>query len=350
MVFDDKRAQADSKLSKLNNTTREQENAKKLYDEMHIKVEHAHTEVVSVTARLDNMKKNLISDIESLEDLDETISNIDKSIKLYDDKKNELMREVKLKADAYTEVKARLISAKQETEASLERHKEAGERLAKGLLANDFENEDAARAVLIDPDEIERIRNRIAKYYAEVKAADDNLNLLIKELDGRSEPDEEKCNRIVNEKRKIAVNILGCVRYIECVMFKCLNNSIIRTLDAAEVTLSNIKNVGERVASTNEKTLSRIASTNEETLNRIASTSSRTRDKIQKNNEDTLNKIEKTSRFSTILSLLLFLGSMAISLISDALCKRLIIISVSVIVISVIVVWFLQNLQSNQEN
>ena len=113
--------------------------------------------------------------------------------------KNELMREVKLKADAYTEVKARLISAKQETEASLERHKEAGERLAKGLLANDFENEDAARAVLIDPDEIERIRNRIAKYYAEVKAADDNLNLLIKELDGRSEPDEEKCNRIVNE-------------------------------------------------------------------------------------------------------------------------------------------------------
>lgn len=195
---DSKKKESEQKYKELQEQIGEQEKANQLVEEKHAAVEKANTEVTTLSERLDNKKKNLAPGIESAKKLEEEISKLQKSIKEYDELKEQLIEAEKTAKDAYIESKTKIGSAEKETKAADKVHKDAVKALEKGLKDNGFESQEDAEEFMLDDEEMEDLASRIATYDANVKNAKESLKSLKTELKGKKEPDEEKCQEILD--------------------------------------------------------------------------------------------------------------------------------------------------------
>ncbi len=195
---DSKKKESEQKYQELQKQIGEQEKAKKLVEEKHAAVEKANTEVTALSERLDNKKKNLVEGIESARKLEEEVSKLQKSIEEYEEQKNQLIEAEKAAKDAYIESKTKIGSAEKETKAADKLHKDAEKALEKGLKDNGFESQEDAEEVMLDAEEMEELAAQIAAYDANVKSAKESLKSLKTELKGKEEPNEEKCQEILD--------------------------------------------------------------------------------------------------------------------------------------------------------
>ncbi len=195
---DSKKKESEQKYKELQEQIGEQEKAKKLLEEMHAAVEKANTEVTTLSERLDNKKKNLAPGIESAKKLEEEISKLHQSIKGYVELKEQLIEAEKTAKDAYIESKTKIGSAERETKAADKVHKDTVQALEKGLKDNGFESKEDAEEFMLDDEEMEDLASQIATYDANVKNAKESLKSLKTELKGKKEPNEEKCQEILD--------------------------------------------------------------------------------------------------------------------------------------------------------
>ena len=195
---DSKKKATEQKYQELQEQISEQEKAKKLVEEKHAVVEKANTEVTTLSERLDSRKKNLVEGVATAEKLEEEIAKLQTSIEEYEELKQELLAAEKSAKDAYLESKTKIGSAEKETKAADKSHKEAEKALEKALKDNKFESRDDAEELMLDNEEIEDLSSQIATYDASVKTAKENLKSIKTELKGKKEPDEEKCQEILD--------------------------------------------------------------------------------------------------------------------------------------------------------
>ncbi len=195
---DSKKKAAEQKYRELQDQIGEQEKAKKLVEEKHAAVEKANTEVAALSERLDNIKKDLAPGIESARKLEEEITRLQGSIKEYEELKAQLVEAEKAAKDAYLESKTKIGSAEKESKAADKVHIDAVKALEKGLKDNHFVSREDAEEYMLDVEEMEDLASQIAAYDANVQTAKENLKSLKAELNGKKEPDEEKCQEILD--------------------------------------------------------------------------------------------------------------------------------------------------------
>ncbi len=194
---DSKKTASEKKYRELQEQIGEQEKAKKLVEEKHSAFELANTEVTNLSARLDSKKKNLAEGIPTAEKLEEEIDNLREAIDEYEEQKKQLLEEEKAAKDAYLESKAKIGSAEAETASADQLHKAAEKAVEKGLKEIGFESAKEAEELILDDEELEELSLRIITYDANLAAAKESLRSLKSELEGRKEPDEEKCQAIL---------------------------------------------------------------------------------------------------------------------------------------------------------
>ena len=195
---DSKKKATEQKYKELQGQISEQEKAKKLVEEKHAAVEMANTEVTTLSERLDSRRKNLVEGVATAKKLEEEIAKFQTTIEEYEELKQELLAAEKSAKDAYLESKTKIGSAEKETKAADKSHKEAEKALEKALKDNKFESRDDAEELMLDDEEIEDLSSQIATYDASVKTAKENLKSIKTELKGKKEPDEEKCQEILD--------------------------------------------------------------------------------------------------------------------------------------------------------
>ena len=195
---DSKKKTTEQKYQELQEQIAEQEKAKKLVEEKHAAVEKANTEVATLSERLDSRKKNLVEGVATAKKLEEEIAKLQASIEKYEELKQEMLAAEKSAKDAYLESKTKIGSAEKETKAADKAHKETEKALEKALKDNKFESRDEAEELILDDEEMEGLSSKIATYDASVKTAKENLKSIMTELKGKKEPDEEKCQEILD--------------------------------------------------------------------------------------------------------------------------------------------------------
>ncbi|MBP5164813.1 MAG: SMC family ATPase [Lachnospiraceae bacterium] len=194
---DSKKEAAEQKYKELQGKIEEQEQAKKVVAERHAAVENANAEVISLSERLNNRKKNLVEGVATADKLEEEIAKLRTEIDGYEKLKQELLAAEKSAKDAYLEAKTKIEAAGNETVAAEKAHKDAMEALEKALKENKFESQNAAEELMMGDEEMEKLSSRIATYDADVNIAKENLKSIETDLNGKKEPDEEKCQEII---------------------------------------------------------------------------------------------------------------------------------------------------------
>ena len=195
---DSKKKAADQKYRELQDRLTEQGEAKKLVEEKHAAVEKANTELTTLSERLDSRKKNLVEGVATEKKLEEEIAKLRASVEEYEELKQKLLTDEKSARDAYLESKTKIGSAEEETKAADKSHKEAEKALEKALKDNKFESRDDAEELMLDDEEMEELSLQIATYDAGVKTAKENLKSIKAELKGKKEPDEKRCQEILD--------------------------------------------------------------------------------------------------------------------------------------------------------
>lgn len=198
-AVDAKKSLADSKYQEMQELIQKQDTAKNAWDQKHSAVEAAHTSMVEVDSRLQQMKANLVQGIDSLEALRSAITALESEIKGYEEKKLVLQNADRLAQETYTDAKAKLEPAKRETANALEQYEEAKERLSTGLKENHFANEEEAKELLMSENETNLLHKKMTEYDAGKKVAQQTLENLQSELKDVPEPDVESCNRKIEE-------------------------------------------------------------------------------------------------------------------------------------------------------
>ena len=197
-----KKGEADRKYEELQGQIKKQEEAKKLVEEKHAAVEKANNEVTALSERLNNRKKNLVEGVATEDKLEEEIAKLKAEIEGYEELKQRLLANEKSANDAYLKARTKIGAAEDETKEADRAHREAGEALEKALKDNEFESQDDAEKLMLDNEEMEGLSSKIAAYDAGVKTAKENLKSIATELEGKTEPDEEKCLEIIDNASK----------------------------------------------------------------------------------------------------------------------------------------------------
>lgn len=192
-MVDQVKNEADGIYQRLQDTVAEQERAKAAYDTAHAAVEARHAQVVTAQAELDATKKNLVKGIMTLQALDQVIADIDREISTYHRRKTELEEAERRAQESYTAAVAAHTAAKKETQAAEESCRHAAQAVEAGLREQQFISVDEAKALFLEEHELEILKNRIADYDANVKAAQSAYDELGEELADTEEPDENQC-------------------------------------------------------------------------------------------------------------------------------------------------------------
>ena len=199
---DAKKKAADEKYRELNEQLDAQQNAEKLLKERHAAVENANADVGRFSERLENKTANLVKGIATAEQLETEIRKLQEAVDEYESMKKQLAEAEKDAEKAKTDAKAKLESAKKETTLAESAYKKAEEALAQGLADNAFTSCEEAEKLMLDDNKTEELSSMAAQYDAAVKTANNNLNALRAELEGKAEADEAECNRIMEEAQK----------------------------------------------------------------------------------------------------------------------------------------------------
>ncbi|MBR3306212.1 MAG: SMC family ATPase [Lachnospiraceae bacterium] len=199
---DSKKKDVDKKYNELQGKIGEQEEVKKQVEIKHAAVEKANNEVTSSSERLDNIKKNLVEGIDSTDKLENEIAKIRGSIEEYEKRKEQILRAEKLANEAFVEANTKIGSAEKETREAAQEHKDAENALEKGLKDNNFASGEDAEKLMLDKEKMEELSSKIIKYDAGFKTAKELLESLKKELEGKEEPDKEKCQKSLDEAQE----------------------------------------------------------------------------------------------------------------------------------------------------
>jgi len=130
---DDKKEEADNKYEELKNTSQLQDAAKADYDEKKKLSDKAASDFIAVKASFEEMRKNLVEGIESLDHLRSIIRKLDQEIKQYDVIQKELEEKERSAKEKCAETKAKITAAKKEKEKASTILKEAIEGLSDEL-------------------------------------------------------------------------------------------------------------------------------------------------------------------------------------------------------------------------
>lgn len=198
-MVDQKKEEADRKYKELQKKLEEQAETKTNLDKKHTTVEEKHTEVVAQKTKLENIKKNLVENIATLEALDENIKKMNDAITEFTTTKASLEEKSKKAQNAFTEANAKIEPMEKETQKAETLYKKSADAVVKGLRDNGFDSEEQAKALLLDEDEVNELKNKILEYSADMKAAESNLADLSEELKGKNEPNEAECNKKLQE-------------------------------------------------------------------------------------------------------------------------------------------------------
>ncbi len=199
---DKKKKDADAKYNDLQDTLSQQEATKTAYEGKRSQTQALHTEVVAAEAKLEGIQKNLVEGLNSERQLESAIKDLEDEISSFDVQKADLEAKEKAAREAFTEAKAQIEPAENEITAAESQLAKATEAMQKGLKDNNFVSEDEARELMLEADKIEELRAKVARYQADKATADDNLNALTKELEGKEEPDKEACDNRLEEISK----------------------------------------------------------------------------------------------------------------------------------------------------
>ena len=193
-MVDEKKQEAEEKYSILQKTLEQQLDAKKVYEEKHELCEKKHNEVIAAEAKWEGTRKNLVEGIETLTELEKAVKDLEDEIKVFDQNKVKLEAVEQSARESYTKAVAKLDPAKEEAVAAEEKLQKAKEAVRQGLKEHKFHSEKEAEALMLETEEIEKLRAKIAHYQASVETAKEHLNTLTEELAGKTEPDEHACN------------------------------------------------------------------------------------------------------------------------------------------------------------
>ena len=197
-MVDEQKSEADTKYQELQGMLTKQDEAKEILDEKHTAVGKIHTRMIACETMLESMKNNLVEGVNSLEELNGVLKELQQEIETYSVKRTELERDEKKKKETCTEAKARIESARMETASSKTLLQTAETALCAGLTEHRFETEDEAKELLLSENEIEKLTKQMADYEANVKAARESLGALQEELMNQEEPDETVCKEQLN--------------------------------------------------------------------------------------------------------------------------------------------------------
>lgn len=201
-MVDSKKEECEKKYEELRERSGELEKLKNLEKEKHNALEKARMEEAALSAELLEKKKNLIEGISDLQELEAAIDDITEKTDAYEKLRAVLSEEEKNAKDAYTEARARSVSSGEECKAAKKKYEEALKSVEKGLKENGFNTAEEAGSLMLSPDDLNDLINRMAEYDASVRSSGKNLEALKKELQGIEEPDEEKCREELDAAEK----------------------------------------------------------------------------------------------------------------------------------------------------
>ena len=203
-MVDAKKKEEDQKYEELQKQAALQEKANAEVEKKHAEVERIRTEVAGLGAQLESRKKNLEAGISTALMLEKEIRKLRDSIEEYEQSRERLAEEEKKAVEAYTEARTRIDAAEKETKAALEEYRKAKETAENGLKEHQFASGKEAEQFMLSKEELKKYTSFIADYDANVKAAKENREALLKELKEKEEPDEKTCqeelDRANNEK------------------------------------------------------------------------------------------------------------------------------------------------------
>ena len=200
-----KKEERDKKYEELQERIASEERAKKEHEELHAAALKAESEAVAAEAELNTLKKKLVPGIGTLEELLKETEAMRKSVGSYGEKLNELKEAEKKAQEEWTEARAGVGSALKEVKDAGEHYEAVLRAAEKGLSENGFASREEADAYMLSTGEQQELSGKIADFDAGLRAAENNLNELKKELHGIEEPDREKCQEILdNAVREIS--------------------------------------------------------------------------------------------------------------------------------------------------
>lgn len=197
-MVDEAKHKSDKVYAELQTKLDRQATLKRLLDEKHKAMQEVALEVNSYLTRFENMKEKLVPGITSLKELDAQIRRLNAAVMEYEDKKALLEKQVEDTGRAYTEAKTKIAAAQEEVAAANRSLEEIQVKVSLSLQENGFESREQIRRILLN-EELGELSRRIADYDASVSSAKENLFVLQKELEGRTEPDEEECRQLMQE-------------------------------------------------------------------------------------------------------------------------------------------------------
>lgn len=197
---DDAKAKVDKKYKDLDNVTLQQADAKNEMDKEHTANVNAHMETIAVKSRFDEMKGNLIKGIDTLDALEKQISMLGKEIEEYTNRLLILEKESKEAKENFIAKDTKISQAQKETKKADDALEKGVSDLNESLRANKFGSVDEAKSLLFEDDYIDKLKEEVTKYDADVEAANEALKGIKEELKGKKEPDTQECM----QKRKEA--------------------------------------------------------------------------------------------------------------------------------------------------
>lgn len=167
--------------------------------------------VVLAEKELENAKGNLIEGIVSIQDLEKQIAARLAEIERFQKKKEKFENIWKEKQELLTELKARVAVAKEETLGSLEKKCKAEELVKEKLKKAGFADVDEAQNATLPHGEMQKFRNDLAKYQAEIKHVSSEAVKLQACLEKKEDPNlmrcEEELIQIAKEKEEMLAEI-----------------------------------------------------------------------------------------------------------------------------------------------
>ena len=226
---------ADAKYEELNNKTAEQGEIQKRITEKHSLVEQANQEVVAADTALKSRMANLVEGIESLADLNNAISKLERQIEDHQNETEKLNEALKKAKEVADKAKANIDTAKNEVKEAEKALAEADTKLAEALKENGFESAEDAVKLMIPQSEMVDISNKITAYDTNLDNAKGTLERITSELSGKTEPDEEETNRRIDKAMSVIKQYEG------------EKKSITNEISRLSAKLENIKAEGEGI-------------------------------------------------------------------------------------------------------
>ncbi len=189
----------DRKYKELEEETALSDSAKRSFEDRKNKREKAANTVIEADLYYKGLRESLVSGIGSLKELVKIIKDLNAEEEAYRRKKDELLNGEKESLKAYTEIKAAFEAAVREEKNAEDKYRRSKNEAEKGLRENGFDSREEAESILLSPEETEKISSEIQAYYASKEAAANNLKEFKEELRGKTEPDEEKCRKELDE-------------------------------------------------------------------------------------------------------------------------------------------------------